>query len=285
MPSLEEIEIEAPGLAAAKSRVSADTKTLQTANESKKSEEEMIAKRRKVSLSPQSKNNNTTSITAAASSPNYAYQTTSSIAALMHPAFINNNVKAESSTSNTISNTATNPNNGDEIVVTCGIPELNGLYTRVVGNSNRVVNESTIEFTKEGLWKGSTVDYLICLILERDQWEIGLSKRDGKREMRPFYKSLNGTIGLYPPENGWKATSPDYDDIEPMLTCRAPSLEPLVQPSAQPSNSVLQLKKCGKCGKPKKKHSYIINEWNKSEEVERVCRVCSRRNPVTRERR
>ena len=269
MPSLEECEIEA---------VSADTKSLQTANESKKSEEEMIAKRRKVSLSPQSEDN--TTITAAASSPNYAYQTTSSIAALMHPAFHNNVVKAESSTSNTIStSSAPNPNNGDEIVVTCGLPELNGTYTRVVGNSNRVVNESTIEFTKEGLWKGSTVDYLICLILERDQWEIGLSKRDGKREMRPFYKSLNGTIGLYPPENGWKATSPDYDDIEPMPTCRAPSLEPSAQPSAQPSSSsVLELKKCGKCGKPKKKHSYIINEWNKSEEGERVCRVCTKKN-------
>lgn len=271
MPSLQ------PDNSVTKSRVSADTKTLQTANESKKSEEEMIAKRRKVSLSPQSKDN-TTITAAAASSPNYAYQTTSSIAALMHPAFINNNVRAESSTSNTISSNATTPNNGDEIVVTCGIPELNGTYLRVVGNSNRVVNESTIEFTKEGLWKGSTVDYLICLILERDQWEIGLSKRDGKREMRPFYKSQNGTIGLYPPENGWKATSPDYDDIEPMLTCRAPSLEPSAQPSAQPSSSVLQLKKCGKCGKPKKKHSYIINEWNKSEDEEvRVCRVCSKK--------
>ena len=266
--------IEAVIAAAAKSRVSADTKTLQTANESKKSVEEMIAKRRKVSLSPQSKNN-TTSITAADSSPTYAYQTTSSIAALMHPAFINNNVKAESNTSNTIiSSNATNLNNGDEIVVTCGIPELEGTYTRVVGNSNRVVNESTIEFTKEGLWKGSTVDYLICLILERDQWEIGLSKRDGKREMRPFYKSLNGTIGLYPPENGWIATSPDYDDIEPMLTCRHPSSLPPAQPSTQPSRSVLQVKKCGKCGKPKKKHSYIINEWNK---LERVCRVCSKK--------
>lgn len=265
--------IEAVIAAAAKSRVSADTKTLQTANESKKSVEEMIAKRRKVSLSPQSKNN-TTSITAADSSPTYAYQTTSSIAALMHPAFINNNVKAESNTSNTISSNAATPNNGDEIVVTCGIPELEGTYTRVVGNSNRVVNESTIEFTKEGLWKGSTVDYLICLILERDQWEIGLSKRDGKREMRPFYKSLNGTIGLYPPENGWIATSPDYDDIEPMLTCRHPSSLPPAQPSTQPSRSVLQVKKCGKCGKPKKKHSYIINEWNK---LERVCRVCSKK--------
>ena len=279
MPSLEEIEIEAPGLAAAKSRVSADTKTLQTANESKKSVEEMIAKRRKVSLSPQSKNN--TTITAATYSPNYAYKTTSSIAALMHPAFINNNPRAESSTSNTNTvsgNATTNPNNGDEIVVTCGIPELEGTYYRVTGNSNRVVNESTIEFTKEGLWKGSTVDYLICLILERDQWEIGLSKRDGKREMRPFYKSQYGTIGLYPPENGWKATSPDYDDLEPP-TCRAPSSQPSAQPSAQPSSSVLQLKKCGKCGKPKKKHSYIINEWNKSEEGERVCRVCSSKKP------
>ena len=272
MPSLQ------PDNSVTKSRVSADTKTLQTANASKKSEEEMIAKRRKVSLSPQSKDY--TTITAAASSPNYAYQTTSSIAALMHPAFSNNNVRAESSTSNTISSTATNPNNGDEIVVTCGLPELNGTYTRVVGNSNRVVDESTIEFTKEGLWKGSTVDYIICLILERDQWEIGLSKRDGKREMRPFYKSQNGTIGLYPPENGWIATSPDYDDIEPMLTCRHPSLEPPAQPSAQaqPSSSVLQLKKCGKCGKPKKKHSYIINEWNKGEEGERrVCQVCSKK--------
>jgi len=270
MPSLQ------PDNSVTKSRVSADTKTLQTANESKKSEEEMIAKRRKVSLSPQSKDN--TTITAAASSPNYAYQTTSSIAALMHPAFHNNNVKAESSTSNTIS-TATTPNNGDEIVVTCGLPELNGTYLRVVGNSNRVVDESTIEFTKEGLWKGNTVDYLICLILERDQWEIGLSKRDGKREMRPFYKSLNGTIGLYPPENGWIATSPDYDDIEPMLTCRHPSSLPPAQPSAQPSSSVLQVKKCGKCGKPKKKHSYIIKEWNKSEEEERICRICSSKKP------
>ena len=274
--SNESREIQEARLAAVKSRVSADTKTLQTANESKKSVEEMIAKRRKVSLSPQSKNN--TTITAAASSPNYAYQTTSSIAAMMHPAF-NNIVRAESSTSNTISNTATNPNNnnGDEIVVTCGISELNGTYTRVIGVSNKVVNESTIEYTKEGQWKGSTVDYIICLILERDQWEIGLSKRDGKREMRPFYKSLNGTIGLYPPENGWISTHPNYDDIEPMPTCRPPSLQPSAQPSAQPSSSVLQLKKCGKCGKPKKKHSYIINEWNKSEEGERRCRVCSKK--------
>jgi len=36
------------------------------------------------------------------------------------------------------------------------------------------------------------------------------------------------------------------------------------------------LKKCGKCGKPKKKHSYKAAEWDKREDDQRKCQVCSR---------
>ena len=37
----------------------------------------------------------------------------------------------------------------------------------------------------------------------------------------------------------------------------------------------IPLKKCHYCGKPKKKHSYLIAEWDKRDDGQRVCRVCT----------
>lgn len=166
---------------------------------------------------------------------------------------------------------STTPNNGNEVVVKCGLRELNGTYTRVVGD--RLVSGSTVEYKRQGQWKGNTVDYVICLILSTRSWEMGFVKRDGKREMRPFYKSPNDANRMCPPENGWLATNPEYSSQQnlPLPTCQLITAPISMRSSLRHSQT---LKKCGKCDTLKKRHSYLVVEWDKSDDSERVCKVC-----------
>lgn len=153
-------------------------------------------------------------------------------------------------------------------------------HMRVVGD--RLVSGSTVEYKRQGQWKGNTVDYVICLILSTRSWEMGFVKRDGKQNMGSFYRCSTGANGIiHPPEKGWKATLPDYNaqKYHPLPTCLPPSR--LFARSSLPhppqtgtSMTLTGFKKCGKCGTLKKKHSYLRVEWDKSDDRERVCKVC-----------
>ena len=95
---------------------------------------------------------------------------------------------------------------------------------------------------------------------------------------RAFYTSPSANGRIRPPENGWKATLPEYESQKylPLPTCLPPSRlfarSSLPPPQLQ---SQTGFKKCGKCGKPKKRHSYLIAEWDKVEDAVRTCQVCA----------
>jgi len=179
---------------------------------------------------------------------------------------------------------STTPNNVNEIVVRCGIPYLNGTYTRVIGE-DKVVSGSDVEYKRQGDWGETIVDYVICLFLCDNTWKMGLSLRNGENGIRSFYTSPNNTIGMqHPPENGWKATLPEYESQKylPLPTCLPPSRlfarsslpPPPQQTGTSMRGSQTEFKKCGKCGNPKKRHSYLIAEWDKVDDRVRVCQVC-----------
>ena len=66
------------------------------------------------------------------------------------------------------------------------------------------------------------------------------------------YGSPNNADSMTPPTNGW-------------VTIHGASPAPKVR---------FTLKKCGKCGKLKKKHSYRAAEWDEREDYRRTCQVC-----------
>jgi len=78
---------------------------------------------------------------------------------------------------------------------------------------------------------------------------------------------------MTPPTNGWVV----LDGFSPVPRCQlVDKKEPTLLPQPLPPPSQ-PLKTCGKCGKPKKKHSYAsVDEWNKSEDEKRICQVCTK---------
>lgn len=172
---------------------------------------------------------------------------------------------------------STTPNNVDEIVVRCGIPYLNGTYTRGVGDG--VVGGSAVEYVRVGLWKDCILDYVICLYRDDDYtdspntWKMGFVKRDGLKELQAFYRTPNDANRLCPPESGWLATDPEYNSQQnlPLPTCHLITAPISMRSSFRHPQT---FKKCGRCGVTKKKHSYLVVQWDKSEDIERVCQVC-----------
>jgi len=154
--------------------------------------------------------------------------------------------------------TATTPNNVNEIVVRCGIPYLNGTYTR--GVRDGVVDGSAVEYVRVGLWKDCVLDYVICLYRDDDYtdspntWKMGFVKRDGLKELQAFYSTPNDANRLCPPENGWLATDPEYSSQQnlPLPTCQLITAPISMRSSFRHPQT---LKKCGRCGIEKKKHS------------------------------
>jgi len=118
-------------------------------------------------------------------------------------------------------------------------------YTKVVG---QIYN---------GVPVYSNGDYVIYrdpTSLGPDNWFISVWHGDvntiGKNNNDLRYGSPNNADSMTPPTNGWVQLN-DWDGPAPSL-----------------------LKKCGKCGKPKKRHSYRAAEWDKRNDDQRMCQVC-----------
>jgi len=138
----------------------------------------------------------------------------------------------------------------------CGIPKINGTYVRVAGALYR----------KEVL--SAAEDYVIYRDRSRScdwfigHWYIGQSSSGINFPTKPCYESPINVSRLIPPEQGWIVS---VNGVYPAPSCR------LISSSISQSH-----KKCGKCGIERKKWSYLEAEWDKLEDRERICQVCTK---------
>jgi len=143
----------------------------------------------------------------------------------------------------------------------CGIPKINGTYLRVAG----ALRDGAPVYRKE-------VSYAEDYVIYRDRprscnwfighWYIGQSSSGINFPTKPCYESPINVSRLIPPEQGWIVS---VNGVYPAPSCR------LISSSSSQSHM-----KCGKCGIERKKWSYIIAEWNKLEDRERICQVCTK---------
>ena len=132
-------------------------------------------------------------------------------------------------------------------------------------------------YTKKGEWKGKKVTFAIFREVYSSNkpiaWYIGRSDPPrglllghAQEEKRILFKCQ--TNRPLPPENGWVIIG----GVEPAPSLLSLATEKTDTSTPPPSQS--PLRKCGSCGKPKKKHSYRAVEWHKIEDDQRRCRVC-----------
>ena len=242
-----EIEAARLRLAAAKSRVSADTKALQTANESKKSVEEMVAKmlenatnsvnaaQNQLSISEKEVKEAQSMLAAAEKrwevisidldSDNEDEKNTKQVNSKrrkvsLSPQSNNNNTTAARSTSTSNNN---NDDNVHQVVVEgCGMPTVNGIYTRgrLYGDTPMYTkpekeSDSPLDTDRIGIIRSATLGggykwYIVFL-------------SSGDTASSYFYVSEENADRMVPPENGWKTMGRGYGfrlAIGPAPTCR-----------------------------------------------------------------
>jgi len=165
------------------------------------------------------------------------------------------------------------------VVKECGNVELNGRYQaeqfKIPPTKGfdpyREYNGAPV-YTKKGEWKGKKVTFAIFREVYSSNkplaWYIaqGHAFHLAQEEKRILFKCQ--TNRPLPPESGWVIIG----GAEPAPTLSVATEKTNKSMSPPPSQS--PLKKCGSCGKPKKKHSYRAVEWNKIEDNQRKCRVC-----------
>jgi len=147
------------------------------------------------------------------------------------------------------------------VVEGCGISVVNGKYTKLVGQ----MFDGAPVYSK----RSSSKNYIIyrhSISMGPNNWFIshwnGNISTIGKASLK-YYGSPNNADSKTPPTNGWVV----IEGYNPVPRCQ------LVTTLTPPPTT---LKKCGKCGKPKKKHSYILAEWDKSDDEKRICLVCTK---------
>jgi len=149
----------------------------------------------------------------------------------------------------------------------CGMDGVNGVYTKIVG---QMYKGAPMYSKRSTSTSGNKIMYRDSTRMENINWYIshwdGNTNSISQASLR-YYGSPKNADSMTPPTNGWAV----IDGFNPVPRCQlVVSWLPLPLPSPQP------IKKCGKCGKEKKKWSYAIVEWNKSEDRERICLVCTK---------
>ena len=182
---------------------------------------------------------------------------------------INNNKEGAtgSSAASTASQSTSDVN--QVIVEGCGLSGVNGTFTKLVGqmyNGAPVYINRVYAMYRNSLSMGPNSWFIS--VLHGNVSTIGGNDNDR-------YGSPNNADSMTPPTNGWVPLN-DWDGPAPrcqLLNTRETNNDTKTSwLSLHPPQ--VPLKKCGKCGKPKKRHSYKVAEWDKRKDAQRKCQVC-----------
>ena len=177
-----------------------------------------------------------------------------------HQESTNNNKEALGSSAASTASQSTS--DVDQVIVEgCGVFKDNGMYTKVAYKNRAPVYSKRVVCSN-----GNTIIYRDSNSMGPNNWFIGYCSGNviSFSEYNRCYGSPNNTDSVIPPTNGWE---PLNDCVGPAPSCRILYTKETVTPPNP-------LKKCGKCGKPKKRHSYKVAEWDKRKDDQRKCQVC-----------
>jgi len=182
---------------------------------------------------------------------------------------INNN-KERATAGTTASATASKSTSDVDRVIAegCGISGVNGTYTKLVG---QMYNGAPVYINRVyAIYRNS-------MSMGPNSWFIsvwhGNGNTIGENNNDRRYGSPNNANSMTPPINGWVSLDGDGWLGNPAPKLRLVTLED-AQKWLSLHSPTVPLKKCGKCGKPKKRHSYKVAEWDKREDAKRKCQVC-----------